>query len=193
MKLISGLAAVALAATTLAAQSAQAAPPVPPVQLASDWISTQLTDGLAVGEYGPDTGLSIDAGLALDALGDSARAGAISDSIADTLVTSDDVPYGYVLSDEGGSNGRYANATAKAAAFTQRIGRDPRTAYPSIDLIAQLEDLTDDATGAIADDSSFGQYENAIGQAFAVEALTRAGLWLRAQCRHHRAGRHLVA
>lgn len=173
MKLLSGLAAVALAATTLAPTAASAAAPAP-TKLASDWIATQLTDGIAVGSFA-DIGLTIDAGLTYDALGDSDRAAFISDSIASTLVTSADFPYGYVRSDEGGTDGRYANATAKAAAFTERIGRDARTAYSSIDLIDQLEDLTDDTTGLIADDSIYGQYENVIGQAFAMEALTRAG------------------
>lgn len=176
MKLISGLATVTLAslvATTLAAQPASAAT-VPPTQLAGDWISTQLTDGIAVGDFA-DIGLTIDAGLALESMGDTARAEFIGDSIAGTLVTSEDFPYGYAASDEGGTTGRYANATAKAAAFTGRIGRDPSTAYDSIDLLAQLEELTDDTTGVIADDSSFGNFENAIGQAFAVEALARAG------------------
>jgi len=176
MKLTPGLAAVTLAslvATTLAAQPASAAT-VPPTQLAGDWISTQLTDGIAVGDFA-DIGLTIDAGLALESMGDTARAELIGDSIAGTLVTSDDFPYGYAASDEGGTTGRYANATAKAAAFTGRIGRDPSTAYDSIDLLAQLEELTDDTTGVIADQSLYGNYENAIGQAFAVEALARAG------------------
>jgi hypothetical protein len=180
MKLTSGLAAVTLAAvtlgtTTLAAQPAGAAASVPPTQLAGDWISSQLTNGVALGDFGADVGLTIDAGLAFEAMGDATRAGAIGDSIAGTLVTSDGFPYGYASSDEGGTTGRYANATAKAAAFTGRIGRDASTAYDSIDLLAQLEDLTDDTTGVIADDSSFGDYANAIGQAFAVEALARSG------------------
>ena len=161
---------------------ASAADPVPPTRLAGDWISTQLTDGIVAGDF-PDIGLTIDAGLALDALGDAARAGSVSDGIAGKLVTSDDVPYGYVTSDEYDWQapydflqvGRYANATAKAAAFTARIGRDPRTAYASVDLIDQLESLTDDTTGRIQDDSAFGDFANTIGQAFAVEALAGAG------------------
>jgi hypothetical protein len=175
MKLISGLAAVALATTALAQPASAATTPVSPSRIAGDWIATQLTDGLAVGDYGIDAGLSIDAGLAFDAIGDTARAGSVADSIGATLVTSDAFPYGYTQSDEGTQVGYYANATAKAAAFTQRVGRDPRTAYADVDLIAQLEDLTDDSSGRIADDSSFGNYENTIGQGFAVEALARAG------------------
>ncbi len=173
MKRLPVVAALAVAATTLSAQPAAAAT-VPPTQLAGSWISTQLTDGIAVGDF-PDIGLTIDAGLALESMGDTARAAFIGDSIAGTLVTSEDFPYGYAASDEGGTTGRYANATAKAAAFTGRIGRDASTAYDSIDLVAQLEELTDDTTGVIADESLFGNFANAIGQGFAVEALTRAG------------------
>ena len=161
MKLISGLAAVALAATTLAAaQPASAATPVPPTQLAADWSAGQLTDGLVMGQYGADVGLSIDAGLAFDALGRTADADRVADAIADRLVTSESNPYGYVASDEFDNDGNlvdgyYANATAKAAAFTQRVGRDAATAYPAVDLIAQLETLTG-PDGVIADDSVFG-------------------------------------
>ncbi|MGF9754080.1 hypothetical protein AAII07_02665 [Microvirga sp. 0TCS3.31] len=179
MKLTSGLAAVALAATTLAAQPASAAAPVPPTQLAADWSAGQLADGLVMGQYGADVGLSVDAGLAFHALGRTADADRVADAIADRLVTSETNPYGYVASDEydeGGNvvDGYYANATAKAAAFSQRVGRDPETAYAAVDLIAQLEDLTDDESGLIADVSVYGNYENTIGQAFAVEALTAA-------------------
>ncbi|WP_322919711.1 prenyltransferase/squalene oxidase repeat-containing protein [Nocardioides renjunii] len=182
MKLTSGLAVVALAAATLA-PSAAAAAPVPPTQLVTDWIGTQLTDGVALGSFGADVGLSIDAGLALDATGRSADAARVADAIAGRLVSSPTNPYGYVQSDEYDSDppydftqiGYYANATAKAAAFTQRIGRDAATAYAAVNLVDQLEDLTDDTTGVVGDDSSFGDYANTIGQAFAAEALTVAG------------------
>ncbi|PKH44321.1 hypothetical protein SAMN05192575_102373 [Nocardioides alpinus] len=174
MKFISGLAAVALAATTLA-QPASAATTTSPTGIAGDYIASQLTAGLAIGDYGADIGLSIDAGLALEAIGRTATAELVGDSIAPALVTSEAYPYGYARSDEGALDGRYANATAKAAAFTQRLGRDAGTTYPEIDLIAQLEELTSDTTGEIADDSIYGNYENTIGQSFAVEALTVAG------------------
>lgn len=185
MKLISGLAAVALATTTLAplATPAAATTPVEAAAFAGDWIAGELTDGVVIGDYGPDAGSGIDAGLAFDALGRTADASRVADALADLLVTSDEVPYGYVSSDEYDWNppydfvqvGHYANATAKAAAFVERVGRDAATAYPEVDLIDQLETLSDDTTGVIADDSSFGNYANTIGQAFAVEALTRAG------------------
>ncbi|WP_210438331.1 prenyltransferase/squalene oxidase repeat-containing protein [Nocardioides xinjiangensis] len=180
MKLLSGLAAIAVAATTLVAAPAGAAP-MTPTRLAGDWIASQLTDGIAVGDFA-DIGLSIDAGLAFEAIGDTAGAELVADRIEPALVTSEAYPYGYVTSDEYSwpgneylGQGRYANATAKAAAFAGRVGRDAATAYDNVDLVAQLEDLTDDATGVIGDDTSFSDYANTIGQAFAVEALARAG------------------
>lgn len=184
MKLTSGLAVAAVVTAVLVPSSAVAAPAEPqPSRLAADWISTQLTGGVASGDFGPDAGLSIDAGLALDALGRDAAAASVADGIGALLTTTEANPYGYVSSDEYDFEppydftqvGYYANATAKAAAFAGRVGRDPRTAYDSVDLIGQLEQLTDDTTGVIADDSSYGNYANAIGQSFAVEALARAG------------------
>ena len=56
----------------LVAPSALAATavPAPAAARAGDWIAaSQLTDGIAIGDYGADVGLSIDAGLALDAIG----------------------------------------------------------------------------------------------------------------------------
>ena len=66
-------------------------------------------------------------------MGDTAGPSTSATALAGTLVTSDDFPYGYAASDEYDWQspydfvqvGRYANATAKAAAFTGRIGRDP--------------------------------------------------------------------
>ena len=174
MKLISGLAVAAVVASVLAPSTvaAAAAPDTTPApRLAADWITTQLTGGIAQGDFGADVGLSIDAGLALDSFGRDADAAAVADGIGGRLVTSADVPYGYVSADEYDFEapydfkqvGYYANATAKAAAFAGRVGRDPRTAYAAVDLVAQLETLTDDATGRIADDSFYGDYATLVG------------------------------
>lgn len=178
MKLISGLAAVAVAASTLVAAPAGAATPS---QLAKDWAASELTGGLVIGQYGSaDVGLTIDAGFAFDAMGRTAEAQLVGDAIDAELLPSAN-SYGYVQGEEYSypaneylGTGRYANATAKAAAFTQRIDRDPTTQY-DVNLVAQLEDLTDDTTGVIADETNFDNYANTIGQAFAAEALTVAG------------------
>lgn len=196
MKLISGLAAVALAATTLAQPllvPAGAATPAQAAYAAGDWLAGEVPVALAAGDFDYYPGQLIDAGLALQATNHDEDAGDVADSLAPLLVTTQPQQYGYVkateyLTDQDGNLvtdpngdpvvvqvGRYANATAKAAAFTERIGHDASTEYADIDLIAQLETLTVDATGRIADDSSYGNYANTIGQAFAVEALASAG------------------
>jgi hypothetical protein len=181
MKLISGLAAVALAATTLA-QPAAATTPAQAAHSAGDWIAGEVPVALAAGDFTYYPGQLIDAGLGLAATDHVPAAQSAGDALEPLLITTDDNPYGYVHSDEYDWQepydyvgvGYYANATAKAAAFTQRIGRDPATQYADVDLLAQLEDLTSDTTGRIEDDSFFGNYANTIGQAFAVEALSNA-------------------
>lgn len=181
MKLFTGLAAVALATTTLA-PPATATTPAQAAHAAGDWIAGEVPVALAAGDFTYYPGQLIDAGLGLEATDHLADAQAAGDALEPLLLTTDQNQYGYVRSDEYDWNppyaklgvGYYANATAKAAAFTLRIGRDPATQYADIDLLAQLEDLTNDTTGRIADDSSFGNYANSIGQAFAVEALANA-------------------
>ena len=58
MKLISGLAAVALAATIAPPLSAPASATTPAeaADLAGDWIVGELVDGVVIGDYGPDAG-----------------------------------------------------------------------------------------------------------------------------------------
>ena len=187
MKLISGLAAVALAATTLGqplfVTGAAAATPAQAADAAGDWIAAEVPVALAAGDFTYYPGQLIDAGLGLAATGHVADAVSVAEALEPKLVTTEPEQYGYAKSTEYTFSvpptpiqvGRYGNGTAKAAAFTTRAGLDPATRYDDIDLLAQLEDLTDDTTGRIADDSSYGSYTNTIGQAFAVEALAGAG------------------
>ena len=188
MKFSPGLAAVALAATVLAQPaSAATTTPVSPAKIAGDWIAAEVPDALAAGDFDFYQGQLIDAGLALRATGHQTDAHEVAEALAPRLVTTEPNEYGYVTSTEYDTYtdptadpvylqvGRYGNPTAKAAAFTERVGLDASTQYADVDLIAQLEDLTDDTTGRIFDDSSYGSYTNTIGQAFAVEALTNAG------------------
>ena len=180
MKLISGLAAVALAATALA-QPAAAATPAQAADAAGDWIAAEVPVALAAGDFAYYPGQLIDAGLGLVATDHLADAQQVGDDLAPALVTTAEYEYGYVKATEYDfethanlGTGLYANPTAKAAAFTERIGQDPATQYDDVDLIAQLEALTNDTTGRIEDVSSYGDYGNTIGQAFAVEALAGA-------------------
>ncbi|MCF6377033.1 hypothetical protein L2K70_05420 [Nocardioides KLBMP 9356] len=180
MKLISGLAAVALAASTLAqAVPATAATSAQAADAAGDWIAAEVPVALAGGAFTYNPGQLIDAGLALSATGHQAEAEDVSEALDPFLVTTEKDQYGYVKADEYEfvapytklGTGRYANPTAKATAFTLRAGLDPATQYSDVDLEAQLEDLTNDTTGRIEDDSTYGNYANNIGQGFAVEAL----------------------
>ncbi|MGL5826883.1 MAG: prenyltransferase/squalene oxidase repeat-containing protein [Nocardioides sp.] len=160
------------------ASAAQAVTPPTAVNAPSaagaDWLDTQLTDGLI---YNPsfggfnDYGLSIDAGLALAAVG--AREATL-DQISAAVAANVD---SYVTGVDFGSSDIYAAAVAKAAAFAGVAGGNPAS-FGGVNLISRLEARTssvDGIKGRIEDASTAGDYANTIGQGFAVEALVRAG------------------
>jgi hypothetical protein len=71
----------------------------------------------------------------------------------------------------------YSGALAKLVSFAEDAGQDPR-AFGGQDLVAQLEARTADKSpiaGRISDKSSYGDYANGFGQAWAVRGLTLAG------------------
>ena len=171
------LAVPALSLTTLgalapSAQAASVAPDPAPAAASAAWLAGQLTDGAMVGEYGADYGLSIDTALALDLVGGH------DDDVAAVGRTLADHVSDYITGEAYGDTGsHYAGATAKALRFAQVTGADPR-AFGGVDLQKSLEDLvTADgpAAGRITDVSSYGDYANAIGQAYAVQGLDAAG------------------
>lgn len=166
--------ALTVSGLTLVTSPANAAADPRPVVAGSTWLADQLTNGLIHNtQYDfDDLGLSIDAGLALSAVGgngatvtsiDTALKGAISDYIT-----------GESFGDAGSS---YAGPIAKAAVFASLAGSDPAS-YGGKDLVALLEarvSSTAPVAGRIEDLSSFGtDYANVIGQAFAVNALSTA-------------------
>lgn len=179
----SGLvAAGALAVTSLGAVAApaHAAPPDPrPLSIAAGWLEGELTDGLLHNSQFDfdDVGLTIDAGLSLAAIGGrEATVEAIADALAPKILA------GYAESDEYAFTepydfiqvGYYAGATAKSLVFAQVAGEDPET-WAGEDLVAALEarvTTSGPSTGRIADDSSYGDYANTIGQAFAARGLS---------------------
>ena len=167
---VASAAAVALG-LTLAAAPAQAAGET---DAAVSWVDSQLVDGLVVNQaFGsPDVGLSIDAGLLALEQGDDDLAQRVYAAVV-PAIDGGDFPYsgGGVA---GGEGEVYVNAIAKAARFVQLAGGDARDVNGR-DLIADLEVLTDDATGRIADQSQFGDFANIFGQSFAATALTAAG------------------
>ena len=133
-RLVALLATPALALGALAAVPAPsyAAPDPNPSTNGAVWLSGELTDGALVGEFGPDYGLSIDAGLALVAA--QAQPRSVAD-IAERLATNiDDYVTGEAFGDTGS---RYAGAVAKSATFATEVGADP-TDFGGRDLIADV-------------------------------------------------------
>ena len=188
---VAALSTVALGAGVLAAppasadptpalREARAAAPATdstPSTIAAEWIAGELTNGLIVGKFGPDFGLTIDTGLALSTV---ASQGATVTAINNAL----EPRIAEYIGD--GKKEAYAGPTAKAAAFARTAKKNP-TSYGGRNLVAELEALTADATtgtapnttpnplaGRISDTSQFGDFANVIGQSYAVRALSLA-------------------
>ena len=132
-------------------------------------------------DFGPytDYGLSIDAALALDELGDDDAVQETSDAVAANL---DAYISGEAFGDPGST---YAGPAAKALVIAQARRRRPhgvRRCRPG----RAVEAVTTQggpAAGRIADVSKFGDYANILGQAFAVQGLDEADS---ARCRRPR-------
>lgn len=164
--LTSAVAAVVAAAVTVAtlAGPAEAAP----AGSAAGWVKGELTDGLM---YNPnfggfnDYGLTLDAGFTFAELGRGRLVRKVRRAMAphvDSYISA---------ADWGSPEDRYAGAVAKALAFAQTSGADPRS-YGGFDLVVELEDVTSPA-GRIKDRGG-DDYANTIGQAFAVRGLWQA-------------------
>jgi hypothetical protein len=176
--LTAGLALTAVTAVT--APAAQAAPVSAAVSDGGVWLARQLTNGVVHNDqYGfDDYGTSVDIALALHAIATSPTDHAsditdIENALAANLAS-------YTTNTGGGyPSEKYAGSVAKAAYLLQQTGGDP-TSFGGTNLVTELEGLTDDSTGAIHDtvdpsDPWGADYENTIGQAFAVAALRTAG------------------
>ena len=184
MKLIPGLAAVALA-TTLLVSPASAATDVPspaPARAATGWLATQLTDGVIRNDSFDfdDLGMTLDLGLSMDEVGgDQALVRQLRSAMSTRI--SD-----YVT---GGSFGkpeyRLAGELAKTLVFAQASGADPR-AYGGYDLVTELEGTVEESgpsagrvvnqsPDADAQDEYWDDYANTFSQALAVRGLSVAG------------------
>lgn len=175
------LSTAALAAGLLVAPSATAAPMAAPLpdtddtasQIAADWLAGELTNGLMVGSFGPDFGLTLDTGLALSVAGNGSAVSAINAAFEPRVAE-------YV---GDGTKESYAGPLAKAATFARAAKKNP-TSYGNVNLITRLEARTADAAapgatpnpiaGRISDLSEFGDYANVVGQSYAVRALSLA-------------------
>lgn len=179
-------AAVALSTAALStgvllapSSTAAAAPSLPktdstPSQIAGEWLAGELTDGLMVGKFGPDFGLTLDTGFALSTVaGQGASVTAINNALEPRIAD-------YV---GDGTKESYAGPLAKAATFARTAKRNP-TSYGGRNLVTELEARTADVAaagatpnpvaGRISDKSEFGDFANVIGQSYAVRALTLA-------------------
>ena len=152
-----------------------------PVSIGASWLQAQLTSGLIHNtQYDfDDIGLTIDAGLSLDTIGGHpATVSTITSALAPRIAG----PNGYVEADEYDfappyalvQRGHYAGPTAKALVYAEATAQDT-SSWGGTDLVTALENrvtATGPATGRIADDSSYGDYANTIGQAFAARGLS---------------------
>lgn len=177
MKLISGLAAVALATTVLAAPaSATTNVPAPAsARAGTGWLATQLTDGVIHNpNYGgfDDYGLTLDIGLSMDEVGgDQALLRQIRQAMASRVAS-------YATGvDYGSPDDLYSGSFAKSLVFAQVSGADARD-YGGFDLVDQVEDrvlTSGPSTGRLADDLGGYDYANTFGQALAARGLAVAG------------------
>jgi hypothetical protein len=161
----------------LRAATAAATTDSTPSTIAAEWLAGELTNGLVVGKFGPDFGLTIDTGMALSTVASQgATVTAINNALEPRIAD-------YI---GDGTKESYAGATAKAAAFARTAKRNP-TSYGGRNLVAELEARTADATtgtppattpnplaGRISDKSEFGDFANVVGQSYAVRALSLA-------------------
>jgi hypothetical protein len=148
-----------------------------PSNVAADWITDELANGLMVGSSGPDFGLTLDAGLALRSVpGHEAGVAAINAAFEPRVDE-------YV---GDGSKESYAGALGKAAAFARAAGENPID-YGGKNLVARLEQRTADVpadpaaepqaaaiAGRIFDKSESGNFANVVGQSYAVRELSLA-------------------
>ncbi|MBJ7528736.1 MAG: hypothetical protein JHD04_04310, partial [Nocardioides sp.] len=180
------LALLAVPGLTTPAQAAAGDLDPVAAQSAGDWLAGQVDDGLltyrSFGAPFTDYGLSIDAELALAAVGgQDATVDAIAAAVAEDPTVYTDYAYPF---DGAQYAGRAAGAVAKALVGLQAAGVDPAT-VEEIDLVGALEAQTADTgatAGRIADVATkdgepdpTGDFANTLGQAFAVRGLQAAG------------------
>lgn len=164
--------ALVLSGTILAVTPAEAVAHDPiGLNQGATWLAGELDNGLMHNDnFGgfDDYGLSIDAGLALAAVpGRASTVDVVSAAIARNIVA-------YVGNDAPEA---YSGAAAKAAVLAQAANDDP-TAYGAVNLVARIEARVSSASpiqGRLEDKSTIGDFANTLGQAFAANALTRAG------------------
>jgi|GEM_PF-4475581 len=143
---------------------AHGADPVP-VDLGAAWIESELTNGVIHNDQFnfDDFGATVEAAYALDAVGDRDALPAITTALE-------------ANADAYTSPGTevWAGSTGKLLSFVEDQTTGDPTAFGGVDLVAQMEGATT-SSGRIEDTSSFGDFSNVFGQAWATRGLTLAG------------------
>lgn len=152
----------------------------PQLDAARTWLVDQLQEGLLPSSYGsPNYGASADAITSLSAIGDSTDVATIREALSshvDSYISgddqdpSDDSQAASTYEDVGST---YAGAVAKAATVLDPSTMTHLGGQPAGDLISRLEAQVQ-PSGRIQDTSTYGDYANVLGQAYAVDALTEA-------------------
>jgi hypothetical protein len=162
------------AGLTVTGGPAQAATADPrPVTIGADWLAGELTGGFLPGDFGPLYGPSLDAGLSLKTVGGHATAVASIRSALSTAIGDGDYITGEAFGDTGST---YAGAVAKSLVFVQESGGGA-TSFGGVNLVTRLEaqvSTTAPNAGRISDTSTFGDFANTLGQAFAARGLSAA-------------------
>lgn len=144
-----------------------------PLAPGADWLAGQLTNGLIhdpVYDF-DDYGATVEAAYTLDAVG------APAEVVADIATALEAGAESYTSPGED----VWAGSTGKLLSFvTDLAPGESATNFGGLNLVTQLEGRIDDAgsgptAGRISDQSSFGDFSNTFGQAWAVRGLTNAG------------------
>ncbi|MEO5654052.1 MAG: hypothetical protein ABIN79_15810, partial [Marmoricola sp.] len=159
--------------TLIGVAPAQAASDPVPRQTAASWLGGQLNgEGLMYNKQYDfvDYGLSIDAALALDAIGGhGTEVQKTSDGLAANINA-------YITGGQWAPDDIYSGSVAKAAVLAGVAGDDP-TSFGGVDLIQTLEARVATAApiaGRLEDKGS-ADYANVLGQALAARALDKQG------------------
>lgn len=153
-----------LTITALAAPSSAAKPS----SLSGSWLARQLATGVVHNsQFGSDDyGLTADTALALKAVGGHGKTlkktrRALAANVDSWVSPGSDV---------------YAGSVAKAAVVAKALGARPRS-FGGVNLVKQLSATVTQSgrsKGRIHDTSTYGDYANTVGQAFAARALSAA-------------------
>jgi hypothetical protein len=171
MRLIVRSAAAVTAGLLMVTTAATSSSAASPAASSGDWLAKQISGGVVTGQYGPDYGLTADTALAIKRIGGHRKA----------LVKSRRALAAHVNSwitgaDFGAPHDVYAGSVAKAAVAARTLGANPRS-FGGVNLVRRLNaqvTASGPAKGRIHDTSSFGDYANTVGQAYAAQALSAA-------------------